>query len=180
MGLGLPQFVAPWKYSPEAVSTYLHSRITGERSSKRNSTQREQHCQHTSPFLPYACSVEELSGGTLHSETLTYPQGTFDQRQGTEICNSGRRLHRILLNFSSGFSCPFSPGFLCNLARRSPQECGEYCRFPGGEKSAESFHLCGCHVILVPTAAFFCSNQVRANQPIPIRNCFEFIIFSTI
>ena len=48
---------------------------------------------------------------------------------------SGNSLHWIfLLNFSSGFF-PLSPGFLCNLVRKSPQTMEKIARFPGGEKS---------------------------------------------
>ena len=46
--------------------------------------------------------------------------------------------------FSSGFF-PFSPGLLCNLVRTSPQNVEKIARCPGGEKSVESCHVCGCH-----------------------------------
>ena len=39
---------------------------------------------------------------------------------------------------------------LCNLVRRSPQNVEKIARFPGGENSVESCHVCGCHVFLAP------------------------------
>ena len=46
--------------------------------------------------------------------------------------------------FSIGFF-PFSPGLLCNIIRKRPQNVEKIARFPGGEKSLESCHVCGCH-----------------------------------
>ena len=45
--------------------------------------------------------------------------------------------------FSSGFF-PFSPGSLCSLVRKWPQNVEKIARLPGGEKSVESCHVCGC------------------------------------
>ena len=44
---------------------------------------------------------------------------------------------------------PFLQVFLCNLVRKSPQNVEKIARFPGGEKSAESCHVSGCHGFLV-------------------------------
>ena len=43
-----------------------------------------------------------------------------------------------------------SPGLLCNLVRRSPQNVEKIARFPGGEKSVESCHVSGCHGFFGP------------------------------
>ena len=40
---------------------------------------------------------------------------------------------------------PFSPGLLCSLVRKSPQNVEKFARLPGGEKGVESCHVSGCH-----------------------------------
>ena len=40
---------------------------------------------------------------------------------------------------------PFSPGLLCISIRKWPRNVEKIARFPGGEKSVESCHVCGCH-----------------------------------
>ena len=61
------------------------------------------------------------------------------------ICKiSGKFLHWI-------FECspvdvfPFSPVFLRNLVRKSPQNVEKIARIPGREKGAEYCHVSGCH-----------------------------------
>ena len=54
---------------------------------------------------------------------------------------SGHRLHWIFGNFSGGF-LSFFLRFLC---KEIAPKCGKIARLPGGEKSAESCHVCGCH-----------------------------------
>ena len=51
--------------------------------------------------------------------------------------------------FSSGIF-PFSPGLLCNLVRKRPQNVEKIARLPGGEKSAQSCHVSGCHGFFGP------------------------------
>ena len=46
---------------------------------------------------------------------------------GTDVCNFADPFS----NFLQGSSFPFSPGFLCNLVRKSPQNVEKICRFPG-------------------------------------------------
>ena len=55
--------------------------------------------------------------------------------------------------FSSGFF-PLSPGLLCNLVRKSPQNVEKIARFPGGEKGEESCHVSGCHGFFGPEKGF--------------------------
>ena len=50
---------------------------------------------------------------------------------------------------------PFSPGSLCNLVRKWPQNVEKVAGFPGGEKSVESCHVSGCH-------GFFRSRKLRS------------------
>ena len=61
-------------------------------------------------------------------------QDTFDHDKGQKSAISGRRLHWILLVFSSGSFCLFSPGALCNLVTKSPQHVERIALFPGEEK----------------------------------------------
>ena len=44
----------------------------------------------------------------------------------------------------------FLQGFLCSSVGKSPQNVEKIARFPGGEKSAESCHACGCHGFFGP------------------------------
>ena len=81
--------------------------------------------------------------------------GRVRPRQRTEICNFGAPSPLDFYEFSpvDSFSF-FSPGFLCNLVRQSPQNLEKIARFPGGEKSVESCHVSGCHGFFsVPIAA---------------------------
>ena len=64
--------------------------------------------------------------------------GHVRPRQGTEICNFGEVSPLDFLN-----CFPFSPGFLCSLVRKWPQNVEKVARFPGGEKSAEPCHVFG-------------------------------------
>ena len=61
-------------------------------------------------------------------------QDAFDHDKGQKSAISGRRLHWIL--FFSPVDCffPFSPGFMCSLARNGTQNMQKIARFPGREK----------------------------------------------
>ena len=61
---------------------------------------------------------------------------------------------------------PLSPGFLCNLVRKSPQNVEKVARFTGGEKSAESCHVSGCHGFTVPNVLSFFRDFCAG--PVPI------------
>ena len=83
-----------------------------------------------------------LRGGLwpFHQELSGTPKG-----QKSAI--SRRRLHWIFcFEFSPVGSFPFSPGLVCNLGRKRPQDVEKIARGPGREKSVESCHVCGCHV----------------------------------
>ena len=71
-----------------------------------------------------------------------WPQksGHIRPRQGTEICNFREISPLDFLNY---LQCifPFSPGLLCNVVRKSPQNVEKIARFPGGEKGTESCHV---------------------------------------
>ena len=85
--------------------------------------------------------------------------GHVRPRQGTEICNFGASSPLILGEVSPVDFFPFSPGFLFDLVRKSPQNTENIARFPGAEESAESCHVSGCHVfsVLIEDVAPFCS-----------------------
>ena len=53
----------------------------------------------------------------------------------------------------------FSPGLLCNLVRKWPQNVEKIAPFPGGEKSAESCHVFGCHGFFGPDLKFLESSR---------------------
>ena len=76
-------------------------------------------------------------------------QDTFDQEKGQK-CNFRETSPLDLVDV-----IPFSPGFMCKLARKSPQDVEKIARFPGGEKGAESCHVCGCHGFSATTLIFF-------------------------
>ena len=78
--------------------------------------------------------------------------------RGQKSAISGRCLHRISRILSSVDFLPFSPGLLCNLVRKWPQNVDKIARFPGGETSVESCHVCGCHGVFGPEGAvlFLC------------------------
>ena len=75
--------------------------------------------------------------------------GHIRPRQGTEICDFGAPSP---LDFSNCLEWifPVSPDFLCSLVRKSPQQVEKIARFPGGDKSAESRHVSGCHGFFGP------------------------------
>ena len=59
----------------------------------------------------------------------------IDHDRGQKSAISGRRLHWIFCIFSSGIFL-FSPGFLCNLVKKSPQNVEKIARFFWAEKKA--------------------------------------------
>ena len=75
--------------------------------------------------------------------------GHVRPRQGTDICNF-RAPSPLDFLVSPVYVLPFSPGALCNLVRKSPQHMEKIARSPGGEKSAESCHVSGCHGFFGP------------------------------
>ena len=77
--------------------------------------------------------------------TRNESQDTFDHDKGQKSAISGRHLHWIFLNFLQWIFFPFLQVSLCNLERKWPQNVEKVARFPGGEKSVESCHVCGCH-----------------------------------
>ena len=62
-----------------------------------------------------------------------------------QICNFGAPSPLDSFEFSQVDSCLFSPGFMCNLVRKSPQNVEKMVRFPGGERCVKSCHVSGCH-----------------------------------
>ena len=78
--------------------------------------------------------------------------GYVRPRQGTEICNFGAPSPLDFCEFSP--VDVFSPGLLCNLERKWPQNVEKIARFPGGEKGVESCHVCGCHGCFGPDFCF--------------------------
>ena len=70
--------------------------------------------------------------------------GCIQARQGTEIWNFGglSPLEEFYVQWM--FFSLFS-GLLCNVGRKSPQHAEKIARFPGGEKTVESWHVSGCH-----------------------------------
>ena len=61
-------------------------------------------------------------------------------RQGTAICNFGAPSPLDFFECSPVDSFPLSPGSLCTLVRKSPQNVENI-----AEKGAESCHVSGCH-----------------------------------
>ena len=94
----------------------------------------------------------------------THFQDTFDHDKGQKSAFSGRCLHWIFWIFSSGFFY-VSPGFLCSLVRKSPQNVEKIAQFPGGEKIAESCHVPGCHGFYGPDIFPFPDIPVRIVSP---------------
>ena len=71
-------------------------------------------------------------------------QDTFDHDKGQKSAISGRAPSRLDFFKFSPVDSPFSPDFLCNLVRKSPQNVKKISRSPGGEKSIESCDVFGC------------------------------------
>ena len=65
--------------------------------------------------------------------------------------------------FSPLDAFPFSPGLLCNLARKRLQNVEKIARFPGGEESVESCHVCGCHGVFGPDCSFFLISRLSGS-----------------
>ena len=59
-------------------------------------------------------------------QAIVVTQDKFDHDKGQKSAISGRRLHWRL---STGF-CAFSPVFMCNLARRAPQNLEKVAKNP--------------------------------------------------
>ena len=64
------------------------------------------------------------------STDKSFNQGTFDHDKGQKSAFSGRRLHWIFLNFLQWIFFSFSPGFLCYLVRKPPQNVEKIARCP--------------------------------------------------
>ena len=79
-------------------------------------------------------------------------QGAFDHDEGQKPLQFQGAISTGF--FSSKFLqrsfWPLSPGFLCNLVGKSPQNVEKIARFPDGEKGAESCHVSGCHGFFGP------------------------------
>ena len=82
-------------------------------------------------------------------------------RQRTEICNFWEYLPLDFSIFSSGFF-PSSPGFcVMYVVRKSPQNVEKIARFPGGERSVESYHVM---VFSVPSFAKEKGSEMAQSQ----------------
>ena len=82
--------------------------------------------------------------GELPGNYLSLCQDACGHDKGQKSTISGRRLHWIF-EFSPVDFLRLSPGLLCKLVRKSPQNVEKIARLPGGEKSVESCHASGCH-----------------------------------
>ena len=98
--------------------------------------------QHTICFLADINYSERTRSTTTRDRNLQF--------RGFSPLEFGRFSPVFLQCISSSELFPFSPGFLCNLVRKSPQNVERIARFPGGVKVAESCHVSSCHDFVGP------------------------------
>ena len=120
--------------------------------------------------------VVEGSPATLFGQTLlakVEPRFHCAETQNAEkmkeiIQNSFPNNALCKIVCRKGISCVLS-----SLVRKWPQNVEKFARFPGGEKSVESCHVCGCHgFFLVPTIPLFVSATPQQTEL-----CVKFSIF---
>ena len=70
--------------------------------------------------------------------------------------------------FSPVDFCHFSPGLLCNLVRKAPQNMENFARFPGGEKRVESCHVSGCQGFFGPECLDLSSDPLSSLAEISV------------
>ena len=87
---------------------------------------------------------------------FSHAQDTFDHDKGQKSAIWGAVSIGFFELSPVDFS-PFSPGFLCSLVGKSPQNMERIARFPGREKSVESCHVSGCHGSFGPDIRIFVS-----------------------
>ena len=75
---------------------------------------------------PFAANQSYYWGQNDYMPKKLFCQDTFDHDKGQKSAFSGRRLHWRL---STGFFA-FSPGSLCNLVRRAPQNLEKVAKNP--------------------------------------------------
>ena len=111
----------------------------GTRTQKRNDRHQKperEYIRQNHPFIkPPFCFLSSF-------QHWFFIQDTFEHDRGQKSAILARRLHCMSYIFSNGFY-PFSPGGMCNLVRKWPENLEKVAKIAGGEIYVKSCHVSG-------------------------------------